>query len=172
MRPHTNRSIFAARYRLAKSWKEINFGRISQKTQNSYFAALRVQLAHNALEALAKAIGKKNVRDLQINDQKLSKSFRSIAGKRLLDCLINFANEDSKKRLLEWISNTDDYNLSIISAITRHSHAHGHFTAYGCGIAESLTAQKMLNSLADKLLDACDLHFGNFLDSLIEKRTE
>jgi hypothetical protein len=156
-------NTFAARYRMAKSLEGINFKNIAQKTQDAYFAALRVQLVHNALESLSRAMGK-NAYELEVFDSKLSKSFRSGTGIRFLSCLIDHTNEPLQSFLKKWIGNQKDHDLTRIAAATRHLHAHGLFTAYGCHVANSVRIQRMLNRLADSVFKACDRHFNAFVE--------
>ena len=95
IQPVVGLNTFAARYRMAKALEGIDFKNIAQKTQNAYFVALRVQLAHNTLESLSRALGKKPY-ELEVIDWKLSKTFRSGTGIKFLSCMIEHANEPLK----------------------------------------------------------------------------
>ncbi len=161
-------NTFAARYRMAKSMEGIYFKNIAQNTQDAYFSALRVQLAHNALESLGRAIGKRPY-ELEVIDSKLCRSFRNGTGIRFLSCLIEHTNEPLQSFLKQWIGNQKDYDLTRIAAATRHLHAHGLFTAHGCHVANSVRIQKTLNSLADALFISCDKHFSAFVQKLEEE---
>ncbi len=154
--------VFSARYRIAKSLKGVDLVNISKNTQNTYLAALRVQLAHNALESLATALEKKHY-NLEVINPTLAKSFRGKTGATFLASFLDFVKPNLKTNILNWLNDDDNYDLNVIAAVTRHSFVHGHFTAYGSSIANSITAQKLIQSLADALLDACDFHFSEFL---------
>jgi len=164
-KPVADLNIFAARYRMAKSFKGIDFGHIAEKTQHSYFSALKVQLAHNALESLSRALKKKTY-ELNVTDANLSSSFRSGPGIKYISCLIQYTKPTLQEKLREWIGNENNHDLNRIAAATRHLLAHGFFTAHGCNVANHISIRKMLDNLSIQVFIACDQHFDNYLKSL------
>ena len=164
-KPGENEARFAARYRLAKAFRHIEWHGISKATADGFETALKVSLAYNTLEALAK-VTKAKPYEIEIIEQKLAKFIRSKASQKLCDFLICELDKRPADKIKEWLGNINDNNVSRIAMGIRHLTVHGILTSGGAGLTASKTLCNHLNQLAEAVLNACDRKFFAYYEGL------
>lgn len=157
-----NRSL--ARYRVARSFEYVSFGSLSQSTSEAYSAAIHVGLCYSTLESLSLALDVEP-RTLPVQDESLALVFRGRRFESLHLHLLKGEDGRNKKQLSDvrdFIAGKSD-NLQPVAARLRNLMFHGLFTAHGSGSANSRAMTAALTRLGERILDATDEHFTNWV---------
>ena len=153
-------SRYRARFRLARGLSAIEVDGLAQSTVDSYFVALRVTLAYTALESLETALDVG--RETQVIDAKLLTQFLDERNLDMRMALLESisAKEPSKERLqFQKLLDGEVKNLRIAAYAIRNLMAHGVLTANRLGLDKSKTRRKLLNDLANCVLNTTDDRF-------------
>ena len=152
---------FKLRYRLAKSFKSINFDGYSDRTIKGYESGMRVMLSYSAYETaliVERLIKKNNFNTIHMNNsfKDLAKEIREIVGlKKLLKTSLN-VNKEKIKEKIEDFYEKENFDIFCIAMGIRHTFAHGDFTA---GEAEFYSAKnrKLMEEMSYIIIEKSDL---------------
>ena len=145
---------------MARGLSAIEVDGLAQSTVDSYFVALRVTLAYTALESLETALDVG--RETQVIDAKLLTQFLDERNLDMRMALLESisAKEHSKERLqFQKLLDGEVKNLRIAAYAIRNLMAHGVLTANRLGLDKSKTRRKLLNDLANCVLNTTDDRF-------------
>lgn len=155
-------SVWAARFRVARSFTGITLDGMSETAEAGYFVGLKLTLVDTALEALEHAIGVDTssisfteppigARLWQERGGELTSAFDSLTNRKLRQALNDFLEADEAV--------ARDFDLRIILRAFRHLTAHGEFTPSASGLYTSENFRSLLLELADAGLRHCEERF-------------
>lgn len=154
--------MWAARFRVARSFTGITLDGMSETAESGYFVGLKLTLVDTALEALEHAIGVDTssisfteppigARLWQERSGELTSAFDCLTNRKLRQDLGDFLEGDE--------ASARDFDLRIILRAFRHLTAHGEFTPSASGLYTSENFRSLLLELADAGLRHCEERF-------------
>jgi hypothetical protein len=162
---------FVARYRLAKSFKSMEFEGYKDVTVSAYNAIFQLFLSYSALDILFKGIKKnkhiakykKTIYAIKVKDADLANRLKKNEAfmKILTD---NIFDETTKIELNKFCDEPTRINMMGIARGCRHLTAHGEMSAAGSTALNKKNATD-LKILSDLVLAAADNAFTEFVDS-------
>ena len=162
---------FVARYRLAKSFKSMEFEGYKDVTVSAYNTIFQLFLSYSALDILFKGIKqnkqiakyKKSIYSIKIKDEQLAKRLKLNIS--FMNMLINNTTDDStKEELVKFHKEPLRTNMMGIARGCRHLTAHGEMSAAGSTALNKKNAAD-LKLLSDLVLVAADNAFTDFVES-------
>lgn len=161
-------SRWAARFRLAKSFKGLDLGDhyAGSDTPDLYSAITRIFFVYSAFETYCRIIGLNPSRESQVKVlQDAQSQSNAIETIRQLDPKSSFASfleehlsgPELRTMMREFI-NGQDVNVSFLARCTRHVFAHGVLTANSPGLSAKRFDQ-VSQIISDFLLDCMDQDF-------------
>lgn len=163
---------FVARYRLAKSFKNMEFDGYRDVTVSAYNTIFHLFLSYSAIEILCKGIKqnkeiskyKTSVHSIKIKDEELAKRLK--LNTAFMEMLIdNMIDESTKEELVKFQNESSKINMMCIARGCRHLTAHGEMSAAGSTAVNKKNAAD-LKMLSDLVLAAADNVFTEFVDNL------
>lgn len=162
---------FVARYRLAKSFKSMEFEGYKDVTVSAYNTIFQLFLSYSALDILFKGIKKnkhiakykKTIYAIKVKDADLANRLKKNKAfmKMLTD---NILDETTKIELNRFCDEPTRTNMMGIARGCRHLTAHGEMSAAGSTALNKKNAAD-LKMLSDLVLVAADNAFTEFVDS-------
>ena len=162
---------FVARYRLAKSFKSMEFEGYKDVTVSAYNTIFQLFLSYSALDILFKGIKKnkhiakykKTIYAIKVKDEDLANRLKKNEAfmKMLTD---NILDETTKIELNRFCVDPTKINMMGIARGCRHLTAHGEMSAAGSTALNKKNAAD-LKMLSDLVLDAADIAFTDFVGS-------
>ena len=162
---------FIARYRLAKSFKSMEFEGYKDVTVSAYNTIFQLFLSYSALDILFKGIKenkhiakyKKTIYSIKVKDADLANRLKKNEAfmKMLTD---NIFDETTKIELNKFCDEPSRINMMGIARGCRHLTAHGEMSAAGSTALNKKNATD-LKMLSDLVLAAADNAFTEFVDS-------
>ena len=155
-------SRFAARFRVAKSFKGITLAGYSSETTRGYDALFRVFLVWSAFERFMALLGAKQDTIMpRLRPYAPERNLRFIrkqdhAG-RFLSFLLQYVGSKLKKDLTA-IQTGGSNNITFVAAAARHIFAHGHLSAHANG-ADPDAVDAICTTLFDFHLAVMDKEF-------------
>ncbi len=163
---------FVARYRLAKSFKSIEFEGYKDVTVSAYNTIFQLFLSYSALDILFKGIKqnkhiakyKKTIYAIKVKDADLADRLKKNKAfmKMLTD---NILDETTKIELNRFCVEPTKINMMGIARGCRHLTAHGEMSAAGSTALNKKNAAD-LKMLSDLVLIAADNSFTEFVEAL------
>jgi hypothetical protein len=163
---------FVARYRLAKSFKGMEFAEYKDTTISAYNVIFQLFLSYSALDILFKGIKKnkhiakykKTIYAIKVKDADLANRLKKNKAfmKMLTD---NILDETTKIELSRFCDEPSRVNMMGIARGCRHLTAHGEMSAAGSTALNKKNAVD-LKMLSDLVLVAADNAFTDFVESL------
>ena len=163
---------FVARYRLASSFKSMEFEGYKDATVSAYNTIFQLFLSYLALDILFKgakqnkqvAKYKKSIYSIKIKDEQLARRLK--LNTAFIEMLItNTFNESLKEELVRFQTDPSKTNMMCIARGCRHLTAHGEMSAAGSTAVNKKSADD-LRMLSDLVLVAADNAFTEFVESL------
>lgn len=160
---------FAARYRLAKSFRGVAVEGYADATAEAYGAVMQAFLAHSTLEQLHKAI--KDESEQHLNSRWASMATEPSAQLRRAKSILLFLQENMDKpflrnRLQDFIEGKTDNSLYVASAL-RNAVAHGFMSVHPKGTSPR-TAVLFCERISEMLMQIADEEFTTLVDSLAQ----
>lgn len=160
---------FAARYRLAKSFRGVAVEGYADATAEAYGAVMQAFLAYSALEQLHKATKTKPKQHL--HDRWGALATEPSAKLRRASNILLFLQEqmDSdtlRNRLQEFIDGQTNNSLYVASAL-RNAVAHGFMSVHPKGTSPR-TAILFCEQISEMLMQIADEEFTTLVDSLVQ----
>lgn len=154
--------MWAARFRVARSFTGITLDGMSETAESGYFVGLKLTLVDTALEALEHAIGVDTssisftepligTRLWRERSGELTSAFDSLTNRKLRQDLNDFLEGDEAV--------ARDFDLRIVLRAFRHLTAHGEFTPSASGLYTSESFRALLLELAEAGLRQCEERF-------------
>lgn len=162
---------FVARYRLAKSFKGMEFEGYRDATVSAYNTIFQLFLSYSALDILFKGIKKnkhiakykKSIYSIKVKDADLANRLKKNTA--FMEMLIeNILDETTKIELQRFCDEPERINMMGIARGCRHLTAHGEMSAAGSTALNKKNAAD-LKMLSDLVLAAADNAFTEFVDS-------
>ncbi len=148
-------SLFLARYRLLTEFSGVEFQSLKGNTAKGYEIALKLGLAHTALEALQNA---RPGNPIVIRDKQAAKIVRSLRGSQFEEFLMNSSRASGLKiRIQQMFASQNIMDLSPMVEAIRNSVFHGSFTPYSAGFTKNADVRLMMNLSFHLILDAIDV---------------
>jgi len=121
---------FATRYKLAGQLEFISLLDHSQVANEVYLRAMRITLAHTALECLQSFMGEK----LPIKNLAVAKKLREMKSDKTKLFFVSEAEVNMRRDLNRFYGSKNDSNLNSICSIIRHTMSHGQFSPTSSGL--------------------------------------
>ncbi len=148
-------SLFFARYRLLKEFSGVEFHSIKGQTARGYESALKLGLAHTALEALKKA--RPGSHALPVKNREAARLVRKLRGSQFEDFLEKTSTAPAlKKRLGQMFASQNIMDLTPLIEATRNSVFHGSFTPYSAGFTKSAEVRLLMDLCFHLAMDAIE----------------
>jgi len=122
--PNKQLARFATRYKLAGQLEFINLLDHSKVASEVYLRAMRITLAHTALECLQSYMDEK----LPIKNLSVARKLREKKFDKTKEFLIGEADASMRRDLRRFYLSKNDSNLNSICSIIRHTMSHGQFS--------------------------------------------
>jgi hypothetical protein len=149
-------SLFFARYRLLKEFSGVEFHTIKGQTARGYESALKLGLAHTALESLQMA--RPGSHAIAIKNKGAARLVRKLRGSQFEDFLAKTSTAPAlKKRLGQMFASQNIMDLTPMVEATRNSVFHGSFTPYSAGFTKNADVRLLMNLSFHLILDAIDV---------------
>lgn len=158
-------ALFLARYRLLTEFAAVEFHSIKGHTALGYETALKIGLAHTALEALQKARSGNHA--IAIRDTKAARIVRKLRGSQFEKFLEGTSSSKAlKERLEQMFSSQKAMDLSPMVEAIRNSVFHGSFTPYSAGFISNADVRLLLDLTFHLILDSIETEVGQFAQKL------
>lgn len=163
--PNINR--FAARFRVASSFSNLNLDNFSASTESGYSGLCRVFLAWSAYEVFLDIIELNPSKTQELLNRYDSQSFilkiRELdAGDRFYKFIYERVNKNHKAELDKYFQE-DDCNPQYLASAIRHIFAHGTLSANANDVSPNVVAN-ICNILAEYLLKVMDDEFSRKIE--------
>jgi len=164
---------FVARYRLAKSFKKLEFEDYAGKTVNAYNIIFQIFLSFSAMDILFKGIEQnkktikfsKTIYSIKIEDESLQKKLKS--NKAFITFLIENSESDKlKNKLTNFLKMPSDKNLISVARACRNLTAHGDLSAAGSTALNKSNAKDLI-MLSNLILNVTDDTFSEFVGLIL-----
>lgn len=166
LEPNTRLARFAARYRMARLLVRVEFDGLSTRAEASYTVVLRVAMAYSALETLEGAPGISQ-KSIKVSDLDLATRLRDPRHRRLREFLESPAVLPKLRERVTTLLTTGSPDVRAAAEVVRNAFFHGELTVHGAGVASSSSLLRLMDDLADAVLDAADEHFADWLESQV-----
>ena len=148
-------SLFFARYRLLKEFSSVEFHSIKGYTARGYESALKLGLAHTALESLQKA--RPGSHALPVKNKEAARLVRKLRGSQFEEFLVKTSTAPAlKKRLGQMFASQNIMDLTPLIEATRNSVFHGSFTPYSAGFTKNAEVRLLMDLCFHLALDAIE----------------
>ena len=148
-------SLFFARYRLLKEFSGVEFHSIKGQTARGYESALKLGLAHTALEALQKA--RPGSHAIPVKNREAARLVRKLRGSQFEDFLAKTSTAPAlRKRLGQMFASQNIMDLTPMVEAIRNSVFHGSFTPYSVGFTKSAEVRLLMDLCFHLALDAIE----------------
>jgi hypothetical protein len=148
-------SLFFARYRLLTEFAGVEFHSLKGNTAKGYEIALKLGLAHTALEALQNA---RPGHPIVIKDKQAARIVRSLRGSQFEDFLVNSSKASGlRNSIRQMFASQNIMDLSPMVEAIRNSAFHGSFTPYSAGFTKNADVRLIMNLSFHLILDAIDV---------------
>ena len=169
LEPNTRLARFAARYRMTRLLTRVEFDGLSANAQASYTAVLRVAMAYTALETLEGAPGIP-IKSIKVTDARLANQLRDTRHASLREFLESSDVRPKLRDRIETLLTTDSPDVRAAAEVVRNAFFHGTLTVHGAGVARSSALLRVMDDLADAVLDAASQRFADWLESQVGDR--
>lgn len=147
-------SLFFARYRLLSEFSGVEFHSLKGNTAKGYEIALKLGLAHTALEALQNA---RTGHPIVIKNKQAARIVRSLRGSQFEDFLINSSRASGlKARIQQMFASQNLMDLLPLVEAIRNSVFHGSFTPYSAGYTRNAEIRLLMDLCFHLILDAIE----------------
>lgn len=147
-------SLFFARYRLLTEFAGVEFHSLKGNTAKGYEIALKLGLAHTALEALQNA---RPGNPIVIKDKQAARIVRNLRGSQFEDFLVNSSRASGlKTRIQQMFASKNMMDLSPMVEAIRNSVFHGSFTPYSAGYTRNVEIRLLMELCFHLILDAIE----------------
>jgi hypothetical protein len=147
-------SLFFARYRLLAEFAGVEFHSLKGHTAKGYEIALKIGLAHTALESLQNA---RPGYPIVIKDKQAARIVRSLRGSQFEDFLVNSSRASGlKARIQQMFASKSLMDLSPLVEAIRNSVFHGSFTPYSAGYTRNAEIRLLMDLCFHLILDAIE----------------
>lgn len=153
---------FAARYRVARQLRRIEFEGLGARTEEAYTAVMRVSLAYSALESMETAPGIPP-KSIRVVDADVARRIRDPHHRSLRAFLESPEVRPNLRDRVGTLLNTESSDVRPAAEIIRNALFHGPLTAHGSGVAISRSLLQLMDDLADSVLDASSERFADWL---------
>ena len=160
-------SLFFARYRLLTEFAGVEFHSLKGNTAKGYEIALKLGLAHTALEALQNA---RPGHPIVIKDKQAARFVRSLRGTHLEEFLVNSIRASGlKTRVQQMFASKNIMDLSPMIEAIRNSVFHGSFTPYSAGYTRNAEIRLLMDLCFHLILDAIEADIERLASSIEEE---
>lgn len=159
---------FAARYRVARQLKRVEFAGLGTRTEEAYTAVLGVALAYSALEALEKAPGL-TPKSIKVVDDDVARRIRAPRHRTLRAFLESPEVFPGLRRRVDALLSAESADVRPAAEVIRNALFHGALTAHGSGVAISRSLLALMDDLAEAVLDATAERFADWLREQLEE---
>jgi hypothetical protein len=165
---------FVARYRLAKSFKGMEFEGYKDVTVSAYNIIFQLFLSFSAMDILFKGIEQnkgvvkfnKTIYSIKIEDESLLKKLKS--NKTFINFLIvNSESDKLKNKLTNFLKMPSEKNLISVARACRNLTAHGDLSAAGSTAMNKSNAKDLI-MLSDLILNVTDDEFSEFVGLILK----
>lgn len=148
-------SLFFARYRLLKEFSGVEFHSVKGYTARGYESALKLGLAHTALEALQKA--RPGSHAIPVKNKEAARLVRKLRGSQFEDFLAKTSTAPAlRKRLGQMFASQNIMDLTSLIEAIRNSVFHGSFTPYSAGFTKNAEVRLLMDLCFHLVLDAIE----------------
>lgn len=162
-------SLFFARYRLLAEFSGVEFHSLKGNTAKGYEIALKLGLAHTALEALQNA---RPGQSIVIKDKQSARIVRNLRGSQFEDFLVNSSRASGlKTRIQQMFASKNIMDLSPMIEAIRNSVFHGSFTPYSAGYTRNAEIRLLMDLCFHLILDAIETDIQRLAASIDDERT-
>lgn len=175
VKPIADVNRFAARFRLASSFRSLNLEDYSEATEAGYAALCRVLFVYSAFEAFLEITG--NTQQSIGPDLENSGAATLLTNIRAADSentFYNFIHERVNQRHkteLQNYFNQDPCNIAYLASAIRHIFAHGWLTPNAAGLNPSV-AEQVCSEISNFLISFMDSQFNARVDAAISELTD
>ena len=160
-------SLFFARYRLLSELSGVEFHSIKGNTAKGYEIAIKLGLAHTALEALQQA--RQGSHLIPIKDRQAARILRRLRGSQFEQFLFNTSKKSGlRARIQQMFASQDIMDLTPMVEAIRNSVFHGSFTPYSAGFTKSAEVRLLMDLCFHVLLDSIESAVQDLLSSEID----
>jgi hypothetical protein len=156
-------SLFFARYRLLTEFSGVEFHSLKGNTAKGYEIALKLGLAHTALEALQNA---RAGHPIVIKDKQTARIIRSLRGSQFEEFLVNASKASGlKTRVQQMFASKNIMDVSPMVEAIRNSVFHGSFTPYSAGYTRNAEIRLLMDLCFHLILDAIEVDIESLATS-------
>ncbi len=148
-------SLFFARYRLLKELSGVEFHSIKGQTARGYESALKLGLAHTALESPQKA--RPGSHALPVKNKEAARLVRKLRGSQFEEFLGKTSTAPAlRERLGQMFASQNIMDLPALVEAIRNSVFHGSFTPYSAGFTKNADVRLLMDLCFHLALDAIE----------------